>query len=78
MKMPKIIWLRWHDSTEQYGWKDLPLSDSEFIIIETVGYLIEDNKDSIVIAHSISSANHANGVLIIPKTAIIKQKFLYG
>lgn len=72
----KIIYISWHDSTEQYGWMNLPLCDSNFITIETVGYLIEDNKDRVVIAHSVSSADHCDGVLIIPKTAIIKRRFI--
>jgi hypothetical protein len=72
----KIIYIKWHDSTEMYGWKDMPLDDSKFIVIETVGYLLEDKKDRVVIVHSVSSANHCNGALIIPKTAIIKRRYL--
>ena len=70
----KKIWLRWQDSTAFDGWQNLPIRDSEIIVIETMGYLIDDNEDRFVIAHSVSSANHCNGVIAIPKVAVIKQR----
>ena len=70
----KKIWLRWQDSTSWDGWQTLPISDTELIIIETTGYLIEDNEDRFVVAHSVSSANHCCGIIAIPKVAVIKQK----
>jgi hypothetical protein len=74
----KKIWLRWQDSTGWDGWRTLPLEDTEIIVIETVGYLIEDREDRYVVAHSISSASHCDGVIAIPKVAVIKQKISKG
>lgn len=70
----KIIWVRWHDSTEWHGWQSTPLDDTELVVIETVGYLIAEYWDRIVIAHSISSSSNINGVLAIPKSAIKRRR----
>jgi hypothetical protein len=70
----KKIWLRWQDSTALDGWQNVPIPDTSIIVIETTGYLIEDNDDRFVIAHSVSSANHCTGVIAIPKVAIIKHR----
>jgi len=72
----KKIFIRWCDSTSIDKWENLPLNDSRLIVIDTTGYLIEDKKDRVVIAHSVSSANHGFGILSIPKGAIIKRKEL--
>ena len=70
----KIIWVRWHDSTEWHGWQSAELCDTELDVIETVGYLIEEHWDRIVIANSISRSSHLNGILAIPKSAIKRRR----
>lgn len=70
----KIIYVRWHDSTSWDHWRNLPLGDTELCIVETVGHLIEEHKDRVVIGHSISDAGHCDGVIAIPKSAILERK----
>jgi hypothetical protein len=72
--MNKIVYLKWVDSTSWEGWKNLPLTDSKMCEIETIGYVIKETKKKIVIAHSISNANHTNGILSIPKGALLKRR----
>jgi ABC-type multidrug transport system fused ATPase/permease subunit len=39
-----------------------------------VAFLIEEHKDRIIIAHSLSDINDCLGVLAIPKGCILKRK----
>ena len=75
-KKLKTIYVRWHDSTSWTRWRALPLDDTELCVIETVGILIEEHKDRVVIAHSVSDADHCDGVLAIPKSAILHRRFI--
>lgn len=72
----KLIYIKWVDSTSFNGWKNLPLEDSEMCEIETVGYVIENHRNRIVIANSVSNANHCDGILVIPKGAILEKRYL--
>jgi len=70
----KKVYLKWRDSTSWNGWHNLPLTDYKIVEIETIGFVIKETKNKIVIAHSISSENHVNGILAIPKGVIIKRR----
>jgi hypothetical protein len=74
MPKNKMISVRWRDSTSWDNWRSLPLDDSELIVIETVGYVIEETDDRVVVAHSGSSAKHCHGLSAIPKSTILNRR----
>jgi hypothetical protein len=64
----------WHDSAgpeEYWGQLDELLHDPS--TIESVGWLIHENKKAITIASSISNSGCAGGVVTIPKCAIVER-----
>ena len=72
----KMIYVKWVDSTSWDRWKKLPLDDSTLSVIETVGYLIENKKDRIVVAGSVSDMGNADLILAIPKGAIVERHYI--
>jgi len=77
MPQNKIIYVKWHDSTSWDYWRKYPLvGDTELCIVESIGYLVDDNPDRIIIACSISDAGHCDGIIAIPKTAILKKRYI--
>ena len=75
-KKLKVIYVRWSDSTSWSHWRDLPLDETDLCVIETIGILIEEHKDRVVIAHSLSNADHCDGVMAIPKGAILERRYI--
>lgn len=70
--MEKIVYVKWSDSNiyhDQYS-KD---KSFEFAIVESIGFLVDDKKDCIVIAGD-SIDTDIRRVIAIPKVNIIKQK----
>ena len=73
----EAIYVRWIDSSGIDGWVNrdsLEFSD-QMQTIETVGYLVEEHNDRIVVASSVSK-EQINSPLIIPKIAILERKTL--
>lgn len=70
----KILKITWRDSSMYHaqGDNDYPF---EVSIFESVGFLLQDNKDSIVIARDIIR-KESRSVIIIPKENILKKVIL--
>lgn len=71
--MEKIVYIKWKDASTTYGWqykdKDGP------VVIHTVGFEVEKNKDFIVITSSYSPSKVLDQ-LTIPKLGIVKYKVI--
>ncbi len=67
----KIVWVDWMDSFEGNGWRSYYSHPewnppaSEFII-NSVGWLIEEKEEGIVISNSISQIEEVNSPMFIP------------
>jgi hypothetical protein len=70
----KIVHIQWVDSTSWEKWHSLPIQDTKHCVIDSVGYLIDEKKDRVVIAGSLSDCGNADMVMAIPKGAIFKMK----
>jgi hypothetical protein len=70
----KIIYLRWLDSATGEGWQNKPNGKSGLDHIESVGYLIYEDKKEIRIASSFDECKHYLGVLAIPKSVILERR----
>ncbi len=74
----KIIYLEWDDSVSDSGWVD----DSKvktFLkpwLIHSVGYLVMENTSHISITTSIGNGGNKLDVLTIPKSSILKRRYL--
>jgi hypothetical protein len=72
----KIMYIKWVDSTSWNTWKELPIDDTELVTIETIGFVIEKHKNRIVLAHSVSDAEHCTGIIAIPMACIIEKRMI--
>lgn len=71
----QIVHVQWVDSQSQNGWHDLSDLELERSITHSVGLLITDNKEYIVVAHSFDpETDHYNGIMRIPKACILKTR----
>lgn len=62
------VQVRWLDSFAAYGWQDMAAISPSRII--TVGILVDDNSERMVIAGSVSDSGNYHGLVAIPKPCI--------
>jgi len=72
----EMIYVRWTDSALFSGWTEAPTKDTGTSEIETIGYLIHEDKKHIEVAQSKSSTNHKSAIMAIPKCVIIERRKL--
>jgi hypothetical protein len=73
--MKKIFYIRWVDSSTSEGWQHAPNESTQISVIDTIGYLVYEDKKHIEIAHShFKDCNTHNGIIAIPKVAIMKRR----
>lgn len=69
----KIVRVTWTDSCADFGWRKLAsVEPDQFSTIDSVGWLVRDDKRSITITTSVSSVGSCMDPLVIPKVAIVK------
>jgi hypothetical protein len=80
MKIPDVYFVKWFDSQSDDGWTFYNKRKDIFpMIINTVGFLIYENKKLVRIALSYGQNSNKenkqfNETIIIPKCSIIKMK----
>ena len=79
----KIIYVEWVDSNQFAGWQEVEeLKTQRAMHCFSVGWVVAESKDSITLATNITEENHptaiyqCNGVMTIPKKAIVKSKVI--
>jgi hypothetical protein len=80
VKGPQIIFIRWIDATGADGWvraSKLIEDENKLAEIETIGYLVHEDKQSITLtmAKDISNGN-CGAYMSIPKVCITKRKLI--
>ena len=70
---PVLTLVRWRDNCHSVGWKDAGTVDTRVIEIESVGYLIHEDNDIIVVAQSVSDDNDCNDRLTILKICVLER-----
>jgi len=81
MKKPNIYLIKWHDAQSEDGWLHFNKRNNRIspMIIQTIGFLINENKVTIKIASSWGQNKDKtnpqyNGIMVIPKKSILKKK----
>lgn len=64
--------IEWIDSHGLTGWHGLKDLDHSFIRITSIGLLVQQDDDKVVITTSVSEAGDVIDVLAIPRVAIVK------
>lgn len=68
------IYVKWADSaSHDKTWLRPDEIEFDAGVIHTWGWLVDDRKHAITLAHSVSSSGCLAGVITIPKSAILKR-----
>ncbi len=68
-----LVEVRWLDAQTSHGWEDQTEVDSEVPVVTTVGFLLKETEESIVIASSVGQDKTHNSRITIP-TGMIKDR----
>ncbi len=78
-KSPDLFIVTWSDISSRADWVDEEEVDKAAPeVCLTVGWIIRDSPDQIVIADSVTESGDWGGITVIPKSVIKKKKILRG
>jgi len=69
----KIARVKWLDANSKYGWRDDD-EEWELFTIDSVGYVVKETKDFIVLTTSVSQNDHYMDPITIPKKMIVSRR----
>ena len=74
-KLPPV-YVKWIDSNGGHGWSTLDwIKDNiSFSICESIGYLLKEDVDYILLVQSIDDNEHGDNFIAIYKTSILEQR----
>lgn len=79
MKKLKLIHVQWRDASSHDSWQPLShAQEPKDFLVETVGWLIGENKDAIVLGTGITHNGSTACTWTIPKGMIIKKDVIKG
>lgn len=67
----RIMKIKWRDS-QRYDNQEFSLEEFKVCIIESYGFLVKEDKDSITLCRDIINGTDFRGTICIPKENIIK------
>jgi len=76
LKKLKLIYIEWFDAETQDDWTDISKLDFNLKKVKSVGWLINENDNSLTILPSHSEDDQCMGALTIPKGWIKKRRNL--
>lgn len=71
-----LIQVEWKDAQTGHGWEHEEDLSIEIPVVITVGFLIKENDDGVLIASSVGTDRHSNARIVIPKGMIVNRKEL--
>jgi hypothetical protein len=77
MSSMKVYHIEWLDSETLEGWTALSDVEAELSVTHTIGFLIHESNEFLLVAHSYDPGTEStNGLITIPKAAIKKSRTL--
>ena len=76
-KAPKMLWVRWRDSSCYHRWRSA--EGCSTLAVETLGWLIEDTKEHLMVAMDRAMDEDAEPwaeIEVIPKGMVIEKRVL--
>lgn len=73
----KPVYIKWHDAVSDDEWAELHDEPEALHVIHTLGFLIKEDKKSIVVAMQIDPEREGRSMtMTIPKAWILDRRFL--
>lgn len=67
---PRFAYIEWIDACGDGGWRRPPFRKGVDLRVKSMGFLVEEDEDAVVIAGSISGVGSADNPMTIPRSAI--------
>lgn len=71
-----LIHVEWKDAQTGHGWEHEEDLTIEIPVVTTIGFLIKENDDGVLIASSVGTDRHSNARIVIPIGMIVSRKEL--
>ena len=71
-----LVHIEWKDAQTGHGWEHQDDVQIEIPIVTTIGFLIRDNDEGVMVASTVGSDLHCNARIVIPKGMIVSRKDL--
>jgi hypothetical protein len=73
-----VVHIKWIDSESAHGWEDIEEIVRDFSLVHTVGLLLEETPEHVVVVLNFDPENnHINGRIHIPHVAIKEMATIY-
>ena len=73
-----LVQIDWKDAQTDHGWEYEEDLKIEVPVVITVGFLVKENDEAVLIASSVGTDRHSNRRVIIPKGMVIARKVLWS
>ena len=74
----KLYKIEWEDAASSGGWIELGEEKLDPLIVTTVGFLIKETKDRLILAQSLTNGHRSADRIQIPKAWIKKKTHIKG
>lgn len=71
-----LVEVQWKDAQTTHGWESEDEHVFEVPVVTTIGFLIKENEDGLVIASTVGSDKTHNSRITIPKGMVVTRKDL--
>lgn len=71
-----LVQVEWKDAQTGHGWEHEEDLTIDIPVVITVGFLIKEDDNGILIASSVGTDRHSNARIVIPKGMIVSRKDL--
>ena len=71
-----LVHVEWKDAQTSHGWELADDLEVEIPIVTTVGFLVKENDQGLLIASSVGADRHSNARIVIPIGMVISRKEL--
>ena len=71
-----LVEISWDDAATSHGWEAAEDLETEAEIATTIGFLVKETSDHVVIASTIDANGNNNGRIQIPKRMIRKRRVI--
>ena len=73
--MNKVNYVEWVDSRFWFGWQDPDELSEEPITIKSIGFLVKEDDNTVILTNSLSDASmNVGNPVLIPKCSIIRRE----
>lgn len=71
-----LVEVKWRDAQTSHGWDHIDDVELEVPVVTTVGFLVKEDENAIMVASSVGDDKHTNARMLIPIGMVVSRKEL--